>query len=1197
MRFLVDGIDIPNELIEAQEQGRVVFLCGAGVSFGAGLPGFGELVDGVYQALHERLEDRPAELQAYEKREYDRVLGLLTRRIGEHDVRTAPIVRREIRNAVRAALRTDHRGFPDHAALLQLSRNARQEPCLITTNFDTLFERASQLDLGVRVDSHASQALPAPQSERFSGVLHLHGRLRDDELDLDDTDLVLTSAEFGDAYLRSGWAARWLYDLTRTATIVLVGYSADDPPMRYLLETLDADRDRFPDLKPIYAFAGETSGADVWTAKGVQPITYKQEHSRDHRELYRTLHEWARAADDPRQWRDQRLQALLKGAPDTQQIEDIVSMLRAIDGTRLLADANPGAAWIGPLIAANAFKDDRPSPGPWIAKRLDDPETLAQWARHGMLSDWARDAVRRGVDNAKDLPPRVRLAWRALLRVAANPPSDIDERAMLAADRLQDGDHRASVVNTLVAALTPRLRINGPMRFFTEDKRPKRLNDYSLLDLIWVDYEPSDATARRHEVTKSIVEHPALLARFVRRLTAALENALEDATDYGYTGGGYDRASNEVRSVVWHAQDAHSGGFYPITRALVDLLTAGSPETIGDYLQRLRRAPFLLQRRIAIHLCSLEAIDAKTAAQTLYDLSDADFWDGDMRRESLRLCTLRWSAFPQALRRALEARIRGGPPKAIFNAEATAKNIREVRAHQIYLRLGRLVATGHALEDASQKKLDAIAKRYSYWKGPVSERGEFSAWSETRVGYSGNTKAVADLPPEELLQAAHALEEAKPWEQGQLLRVIAGQDPDRFLEALNASFEAGRTDTRAWGIFLGHTDGDTSDHRMRSTAAALSAHTDADLEAMASEVCWWLLRQYDRLETAKRPWPAKLDQLVQRLAGLQFPETSASLVSILESDRAILSSPAGNLASIAVREVVRRTPGESARKNKALGRLRRLVSAGGEPGTIALAVCAQRLSRLHYVAPDWAEKYIVPPLLEHTPAAHSLWRAKSYDGHPGTARLVSLIKVRLIAALRQGMDENETHNLLLQLLLALVWKQRGTQPDQPVEPADIKTVLTFGGAELRRHVSWLLCRWIENEKADAPKAWRNYYGPMFRAIWPRDAAFKDAQLTQSLISLVCATGNAFPDALKDVLPFLSAGAGVNTIYRLKKDEAAIIQRFPSEVLGLLDMVIRDAKHVTYDLDSALNEIVSAAPALANDAQCKRLRRLVAAARP
>jgi hypothetical protein len=37
---------------------------------------------------------------------------------------------------------------------------------------------------------------------------------------LDESDLVLTSAEFGDAYLRSGWASRYVYDLVRAYTVV-----------------------------------------------------------------------------------------------------------------------------------------------------------------------------------------------------------------------------------------------------------------------------------------------------------------------------------------------------------------------------------------------------------------------------------------------------------------------------------------------------------------------------------------------------------------------------------------------------------------------------------------------------------------------------------------------------------------------------------------------------------------------------------------------------------------------------------------------------------------------------------------------------------------------------------------------------------------------------------------------------------------
>jgi hypothetical protein len=68
--------------------------------------------------------------------------------------------------------------------------------------------------------------MPQPKVSGFAGVLHLHGRLADDrvELALAETDLVLTSAEFGDAYLRSGWASRYVYDVVRAHTVVLVGY-------------------------------------------------------------------------------------------------------------------------------------------------------------------------------------------------------------------------------------------------------------------------------------------------------------------------------------------------------------------------------------------------------------------------------------------------------------------------------------------------------------------------------------------------------------------------------------------------------------------------------------------------------------------------------------------------------------------------------------------------------------------------------------------------------------------------------------------------------------------------------------------------------------------------------------------------------------------------------------------------------------
>ena len=61
MRFLPNGPDVPRELIEAQERGEVIFICGAGVSRAAGLPLFRGLVEHVYRHLGEHWDLYPAE--------------------------------------------------------------------------------------------------------------------------------------------------------------------------------------------------------------------------------------------------------------------------------------------------------------------------------------------------------------------------------------------------------------------------------------------------------------------------------------------------------------------------------------------------------------------------------------------------------------------------------------------------------------------------------------------------------------------------------------------------------------------------------------------------------------------------------------------------------------------------------------------------------------------------------------------------------------------------------------------------------------------------------------------------------------------------------------------------------------------------------------------------------------------------------
>ena len=78
MQFVVDGPDIPDALLQAHEEGRVVFFCCAGVSYPAGLPGFKGLVDEIYR----RNGTTPVEIEraALERDHYDVTLDLLERR-------------------------------------------------------------------------------------------------------------------------------------------------------------------------------------------------------------------------------------------------------------------------------------------------------------------------------------------------------------------------------------------------------------------------------------------------------------------------------------------------------------------------------------------------------------------------------------------------------------------------------------------------------------------------------------------------------------------------------------------------------------------------------------------------------------------------------------------------------------------------------------------------------------------------------------------------------------------------------------------------------------------------------------------------------------------------------------------------------------------------------------------------------------
>lgn len=302
---------IPERLLLAHARGEVLFICGAGISRPAGLPDFRQLVLDVYaildasthsvltglppvacnqwQANCSGLTDRQtAEVKRFILGDYDVVLGMLERRLDDQTRGDS-----QVRQTVAAILRSGAASpAPIHKALIALAERGGAKT-IVTTNFDLLLQVAAQR-LRSPIETYSLGSIPRPsRSSEFSGVLHIHGVL--DKSPARTSELVLSDQDFGEFYLRRRVVPDFIYDAARLYHLVLVGYSANDPPMRYLLNAVAADGNRFADLKERFTFFGTTSPDAValadWNGRGITPVHY--DSTDGHTALRTTLERWA----------------------------------------------------------------------------------------------------------------------------------------------------------------------------------------------------------------------------------------------------------------------------------------------------------------------------------------------------------------------------------------------------------------------------------------------------------------------------------------------------------------------------------------------------------------------------------------------------------------------------------------------------------------------------------------------------------------------------------------------------------------------------------------------------------------------------------------------------------------------------------------------------------------------------------------
>jgi hypothetical protein len=347
----IRDVNFPEAVVEAHRSGRLVLFVGAGASRSApsSLPDFRTLAGDIAAESGAPATDE-------QLAQPDVLLGDLAE---QHHVDV------HLRVAQRIG---DPASLPNrlHQSVIDLA--ASGSPLrIVTTNYD-LHLSAVLSAAGLAVDEYHAPALP--MGDDFTGLVYLHGSLRKPP-----SSLIVTDADFGRAYLRDGWAARFLERMFATFTVLFVGYSHNDVVMSYLARGLGAATAR-------YALTPDPESSH-WRRLHIKPLAYPVVHG-SHDALVEAVDGWAQRASMGLLVHRQEIARLLAGPPPEvpEEASYIESVIADPERVVFFIEHARDLAWLEWAARQPTFQrlfDPLADPGPSSAP-------LAYWfARHYAL--------------------------------------------------------------------------------------------------------------------------------------------------------------------------------------------------------------------------------------------------------------------------------------------------------------------------------------------------------------------------------------------------------------------------------------------------------------------------------------------------------------------------------------------------------------------------------------------------------------------------------------------------------------------------------------------------------------------------------------------------------------------------------------------------------------------------------------------
>ena len=1237
MRFLPNGLNIPDELLEARDKGNVVFLCGAGVSYPAGMPDFLELAKYVVEELGTP-QDAPSRkmLSRWDSEgvpedahpSLDQIFNLLQQEYtaGEIDY----LIAKRLRTKPKTCVST-------HETVLRLSKGADSKPQIVTTNFDLLFEKAAGQTLG----TYVSPKLPDLASEEsFDGLVYLHGRV-DPGAERGDgrQELIVSSSDFGRAYLAEGWATRFIRDLLDQYTVILLGYSANDPPVRYLLQGLHTQRRG--SRATLFAFDSGTEEEvrPRWRDIGVHQALAYSGIGNDHSALWDTLSAWADRADDPSAWRQRVVDLARKGPRNLEPYErgQVASLVRTDVGAKLFADDDPPppGEWLcvfdrnfrygepetplddsqptfDPLIEYGLDDDplrppenwrqtDPPGDDPlslrllfrlarWIAKIVHEPVVPWWAARYLSLHPKLLDEIERRIEHTGDeLPSLAQLTWRLLIEKFHTAPDDPhglrvswDEMRR----RIETEGWTNSFLRKFERDVMPYIETGAPSRIDVSRPPDRDWSQLRLDNIASFGVAFPTPVRERPEIPDDVLPKVYQIVRRHLELAAGL---LEDiGTSHWKTATFYPE--DEPRENYINGKSAYLFWFCDLFNRMVETY----PELVrADTALWPKEDPFFFNK-LHLYAWTFDVLfPGNEVGDGLLSLSDEAFWEEDYRRELLHLLKRRWHELPLNKRELVERRLVKGRARYNGESEEDFKQRRAIGSAKV---LGWLINQGCELGGETLDALPDLRSADPRWCPEWDKTADESSKGglvPVSMEVDSDPSIIIDAPISQIIPLARqhtGRAFSEPYSRSPFNGLVK-QRPVRAVAALTHEARQGDYPAEFWRSALWMWP-DEARHRLSwlfgERLARLPSRIVVELRDGVFE---WLREHLPKLAAQDQPRALCIfDALLEKLftgeteveQGRDHQDWSGKTLDYARN------APIGKATELLLKLLNSQDPREgSGVPPEIKSRLERLFNAPGEGVDHAVCIVAHQLNEFNDLDPEWVRTTIVPWFdLDH-PASESAWNGFMYDNQLPKPELFSLIKSDFLKAIVHVAGRKRLHEFIV---LGCFWHQDN---DAYITFEETRQVLQKTNASGRVHSLWFFTRIV-----DENHAWRRFGKPFLERAWPRETRFQTEETSQHLVALAKGAGDFFPEVVQTILPYLvpmPRNVGfVSSLARQSDEEmGGLPRRFPDATLKLIDKIIPDdPDHVPYDLDSLIEMVAEAKPSLRQDSRWRRLKALV-----